>query len=152
MIQGTHYFLLANHIYLAQIISFQLELAKCEGTSLIKVGELEILLKKNHKTNLRPHAENSLLEYHRNQAMPTMNTTKTKTAAYYSLVPRKMTTTTNPIYFMHIGKTGGTSLGGLLDKMNMLKKFKGKYYVKSGQGPFDWSFHSKAPVKYHWKV
>jgi len=132
---------------LAQIILFQLELAKCEGTSLIKVGELEILLNKNHKTNLRPHAENSLLEYHRTQAMPTMNTTETKTTAYYPLVPRKMTSTTNPIYFMHIGKTGGTSLGGLLNKMNTLKRFKGKYYFKSGQNHFDWSFIQKHRLK-----
>ena len=52
-------------------------------------------------------------------------------------------TTANPIYFMHIGKTGGTSLGGLLNKMNTLKRFKGKYYFKSGQNHFDWSFIQK---------
>lgn len=53
--------------------------------------------------------------------------------------PRMMSATQNPIYFIHIGKTGGTSVDILMMKqmMEYLQQI-GKRYV--GGKHFDWSF------------
>lgn len=63
---------------------------------------------------------------------------------------RKMRDTSNPIYFLHIGKTGGSSID------NMMKKYRRKKWVKKeywGFNHFDWSYieADHAKKKYHSK-
>lgn len=49
--------------------------------------------------------------------------------------PRKMTDTSNPVYFLHVGKAGGTSIDNMVG--NILKCMD-KAYI--GDQHFDWSF------------
>ena len=56
------------------------------------------------------------------------------------LPPRKIIATNFPVYYMHIGKTGGSSVCGLMKTLNNKKAFRGKHYLIKGQNHFDWSF------------
>ena len=49
--------------------------------------------------------------------------------------PRYMSDTSNPVYFLHIGKAGGTSIDSLIPK---LLKGTGKRYI--GNKHYDWSY------------
>ena len=50
---------------------------------------------------------------------------------------RKMRDTSNPIYFIHIGKAGGSSIDNMFRKYRKTKKISKKYW---GFNHFDWSF------------
>lgn len=52
-----------------------------------------------------------------------------------------MSSTSNPIYFVHVGKTGGTSLDSLFLGMDRKGGLRGKRYV--GHRHFDWSYVRK---------
>ncbi len=64
--------------------------------------------------------------------------------------PRKMSDTSNPVYFLHVGKSGGTSIDDLLE--NILKCQPKKYI---GDLHYDWSYiqHRELPrikgVRHH---
>ena len=50
---------------------------------------------------------------------------------------RRMRDTSNPIYFIHIGKAGGSSIDNMFKKYGKAKKIRKKYW---GFNHFDWSF------------
>jgi len=49
--------------------------------------------------------------------------------------PRKMSDTSNPVYFLHVGKAGGTSIDSLLLQ---ILECKSKMYI--GERHYDWSY------------
>lgn len=51
--------------------------------------------------------------------------------------PRKLIDTDNPIYFLHIGKTGGSSLDSMIHRFSKAKKSRKLYW---GNNHFDWSY------------
>jgi hypothetical protein len=65
----------------------------------------------------------------------THTTIVTETTTHFP--PRKMTSTSNPIYFVHIGKAGGTSIDTLMYNLKNRSKLHNKQLI--GKAHYDWS-------------
>ena len=140
----------------AQIIIFNLELVIKEQSSKGNKLYKETITKEDlgamdkmpaNPANLQQPKETEMQQEPEDEAasLTTVNNyseiAATNTATTQNrLPPRKMIDTNFPIYFMHVGKTGGSSLNSLLTSLNRNRKLGGKYYFKRGQNHFDWSF------------
>ena len=136
---------------------FKLELAKCEGNDGLASGELSIYNKrvssdlpdqirailldaKKMTTNSDMHSDGAELnsKIHRaqnNARVGVPNKCGKPSTTLARPPPRYMADTHNPVYFLHIGKSGGTSIDSLFPVLldGTVKTYHGKEH-------FDWSF------------
>lgn len=82
-----------------------------------------------------PLLESSLLS--------TMSPSRSPSRSQSQPPPRKMSQSENPVYFLHIGKAGGTSVDQLMTKI-LKRGNRHRKYV--GRKHFDWSFIEKSGV------